>query len=235
MSDLSWICWVRWGTVADWLVATGTLIVAVVAVFQDSIRARFYRPNFRVSTKAEPPDCVAVPFTDKDGGRIADSIYLRIWVENIGNATAESVEVYAKELHRQREDGRWETVSSFPNMNLVWSNIRAMLFPSISPEMGKHCDVGHITDPASRHHMRESNPRLHLATQQTSLAFDLIATPNNRNHIIGPGEYRLEILVAAKNARPIKRTIAISLSGTWDSDETTMLRDHVRFAVLPGE
>jgi hypothetical protein len=77
----------NWGTVADWVVAVGTLVLAVVAVFQDSIRAWFYRPRFDVTVKTAPPDCVAVPFTNQAGTVVAHSVYLRVWVENVGNAT----------------------------------------------------------------------------------------------------------------------------------------------------
>ena len=98
--------------------------------------------------------------------------------------------------------------------------------------MGKHCDVGHIADPARRDMLREDAPRLALTNQQTSLAFDLMAAPNHKGHIVGPGEYQLDILVAAENARPIKRTIAISLRGTWNPDETIMLRDGVGVTML---
>ncbi len=216
-----------WGAVANWLVAAGTIILAAVAIFQETIRGCFYRPAFQVSIKTEPPDCVAVPFTQPDGTFVADSVYLRLWVENIGNATAKNAEVYAQELHRKRADGMWERVAAFPPMNLKWSNAGTIYFPSIAPEMGKHCDVGHIVDPVRRHLLHEDAPRLALASQQASLAFDLMAAPNHRGHIIGPGEYRLDILVAAENVRPIKRTISISLRGTWDADEGRMLRDGV--------
>lgn len=220
-----------WGTVADWLVAVGTLVLAAVAVFQETIRGWFYHPAFHVSIKTEPPDCVAVPFTAPDGTFVADSVYLRLWVENTGSATAKNAEVYAKELRRQRADGTWERVGAFPPMNLKWANVGTIYFPSIAPEMGKHCDVGHIADPARRHLLHEDAPRLALTDQQASLAFDLMAAPNHRGHIIGPGEYRLAILVAAENVRPIKRTIAISLRGGWDADETRMLRDGVGVTV----
>ncbi len=73
-----------WGTPADWVVAGGTLVVAAVAVFQETIRAWFYRPSFRVSAKTEPPDCVWVPFTQLDGTMVCDSVYLRLWVKNGG-------------------------------------------------------------------------------------------------------------------------------------------------------
>jgi hypothetical protein len=223
---------VHWRAVADWCVAGGTLVLAAVAVCQDTIRAWFYHPQFRVSVKTEPPDCVAVPFTRPDGMFVANAIYLRVWIENLGNATAKNAEVYARELRRKSVDGTWPRVAEFPPMNLVWSGTRQMYFPIIASEMGKHCDIGHIVDPAQRAALREEAPRLGLTSQQTSLAFDLVAPPNHRGHIIGPGEYQLDILVAAENVRPIKRTIAISLRGLWDDDETKMLRDGVGIAVL---
>jgi len=216
-----------WGTVADWVVALGTLVVAAVAVFQETIRGWFYRPNLQVSINTQPPHCVAVPFTAPDGTFVADSIYLRVWVENEGNATAKNVEVYAKELRRQRAERTWERVSAFPPMNLRWANLGQIYFPRIAPDMGKHCDVGHITDPSRRNLLREDAPRLGLTVQQTSLAFDLMVAPNHRGHIVGPGDYELDIVVAAENARPITRTLQISLRGAWHPDETTMLRDGV--------
>ena len=68
--------------------------------------------------------------------------------------------------------------------------------------------------------------------QQTSLAFDLVALPHHKGHIVGPGEYELDVLVAAENARPSKRTINIRLSGTWYSDEAKMLHAGVGVTVL---
>ena len=218
-------------TIVEWLVALGTLILAVVAVFQQTIRGWFYRPRFHVSIKSEPPDCHAVPIT-RNGTFVADSFYLRIWVKNVGNATAKNAEVYAEDLQRQRADRTWERVVEFPPMNLKWANIQKMYFPIIAPEMGKHCDIGHIVDPSQRHHLSEDSPRLNLSNEQVSLAFDLIIAPNHKGHIIGPGEYRLKILVAAENIRPIRKIIAISLRGLWDADEARMLRDGVGVSIL---
>lgn len=220
-----------WETAAAWLVALGTLVVAAVAVFQETIRGWFYHPRFHVSIKTEPPDCVAVPVSTPGGTPVADSVYLRLWVENVGNATAKNVEVYARGLRRRRADDVWERVGAFPPMNLNWANVSSIYFPSIAPEMGKHCDLGHIVDPSRRHALHEDAPRLALTSQQTSLAFDLMVAPNHKGHIIGPGEYQLEILVAAENARPITRTVEIFLSGTWYANETRMLSDGVGVSI----
>jgi len=216
-----------WGTAANLLVAFGTLVLAAVAVFQPTFRSWFYRPKFRVSIKTEPPDCVAVPVTTRSGEFIADAVWLRLWVENVGNATAKNVEVYAQELLRQRADNSWESVGAFPPMNLRWANLGIMYFPYIAPETGKHCDLGHIVDPARRNAANEGAPRLDLTDQQTSMTFDLISAPNHRGHIIPPGNYKLKILVAAEDVRPHKQTVMISLRGMWHADEARMLRDGV--------
>lgn len=67
-----------WQAVADWLVALGTVVLALVAVFQDSIRSWVYHPKLQVSIKTEPPDCVSVLFSDANGHFLANSIYLRL-------------------------------------------------------------------------------------------------------------------------------------------------------------
>jgi hypothetical protein len=222
-----------WSTLADWLMVFGTLVLAAVALFQDAIRGWFYCPRFRVSAKTEPPDCVAVALTRPDSTFVADSIYLGLWVENVGNATARNAEVYANALQRERADGSWEGVAAFPPMNLKWAHLNSLYFPSIAPKMGKHCNIGHIVDPARRHLLPEEVPRLNLTDQQTTLAFEVVVIPNHKGHIVGPGKYRLEVLIAAENARPVCKTIEISLQGAWYPDQAQMLRDGVGMRIMP--
>jgi hypothetical protein len=217
------------------VLALGTLVLAAVAIAQDTVRGWFYKPTLDVSIKTQPPDCVAVPITRQDGTFIADSYYLRLWIQNTGNTPAKNVEVYASELLRRRADNiTWDRVDGFPPMNLRWSNVHVIYFPIIVAGMGKHCDLGHIADPARRNHpdLREENPRLNLTNQETSLAFDLIAAPNYKGHIIGPGNYQLKLLIAAENSRQlIENTVAISFTGRWNTDETRMLRDEVGLSI----
>jgi hypothetical protein len=169
--------------------------------------------------------------TTPDGTFVANSVFSRLWVENNGNATARNAEVDAKELRRKRLDGTWERVGAFPPMNLKWANV-GKIYLDIAPGMGKHCDIGHIVDPSRRQFVAgEDAPGLNLTHQQTSFTFDLMVSPNNKTHIVGPGEYQLDIRVAAENVSPIKRTITLSLRGTWDEDETRMLRDGVAITI----
>lgn len=218
----------HWGTAADWLVAFGTLALAVTTAFQDTIRSWLYHPTLRVRVRCEPPDCVMVPFSNG-----VMTTYLRIWVENVGNVAARDAEVYAHRLQRQRASGDWEEVNSFPPMNLKWANFGRIYFPVIAPGMGKHCDVAHITNPQERGDVPgEQNPALNLTNREVSMAFDLMTVPNHLGHLVRPGTYRLEIRVAAANARPIQRQLRITVPGPWYPEEGRMLRDGVGIQVL---
>jgi hypothetical protein len=44
--------------------------------------------------------------------------------------------------------------------------------------------------------------------------------------------YQLDVLVAAENARPLAKTVSISLSGDWHPDETRMLRDGIGLGIM---
>jgi hypothetical protein len=215
------------------VLAAGTIILAAVAIFPDTIRRWFYRPSLRASVQTSPPDCVKTYVSLPDGTPVANAFYIRIWIRNTGNLEARNVEVYANELLKEYANRQWERVMDFPPMNLKWSNSGVIYWPIIVPGMGKHCDVGHVVDPAHRTDPRiqEENPKLGLAVQQTSLAFDLMVGPNTKGHIVGPGEYRLKILIAAQNARRREQTVFISLKGSWDADETRMLQNGLGVSV----
>jgi hypothetical protein len=100
----------------------------------------------------------AIPLRNSDDAFVTNSVYLQLWIKNLGNATARNVEVYAQELRRQRADRSWEPVRAFPPMNLKWANLGYIYFPIIVPEMRKHCDIGHIIDPARRQRMPQEVP-----------------------------------------------------------------------------
>jgi hypothetical protein len=227
--------------VTDWLVGIGTIVLAVVAIFQDHIRGFIYRPKLSTSMKTAPPDCMAVPASIQKPGNISgfsnsvsvDAMYLRMLVENTGIATALNVEVYAHALNREKTDGTWETIHEFPPMNLVWADVGGMYFPRIGRNMSKHCDVAAIFDPAALAAVIGGPIKDGLDATETSLSFLLVTRPNHKGNVVGPGEYRLDVLVAAENARPIERSVYIKLPGIWHTDQTAMLRNGVGVSVEP--
>jgi hypothetical protein len=227
---------------AEWVTGIGTLLVVIVAVFQDWIRQWFWRPRLSALIVSGPPDCKSVPvrmqiqngLTDL----IVDSIYLRMRVANTGNSPALNAEVYADSLWRERADGSWERVTKFPPMNLTWSDIsssnlgNAIYFPRISPGMTKHCDIAAIYDPASLAQVLvDGTARVDAIVGETKLQFCLISQPNHRGHIVGPGRYQLRVFLAAENAKPVLSTIVIKLTGQWMAREEEMLRDGVGISI----
>lgn len=228
--------------VTDWLVGIGTIVLAVVAIFQDHIRGFIYRPKLSTSMKTAPPDCMAVPayvtrpsfaaFNDPSDSPV-NALYLRLLIANTGNATALNVEVYAHALNRKKTDGNWEIVTEFPPMNLVWSDVHGTYYPRIVRGMSKHCDIAAIFDPKGLTNILGRPQKAGLDAAQTSLTFLLVTQPNHKGNVVGPGEYRLDVLVAAENASPIKRSVYITLPGVWHSDQTAMLRNGVGVSVEP--
>jgi hypothetical protein len=54
----------------------------------------------------------------------------------------------------------------------------------------------------------------------------------DRNYLLPPGSYRLVLELAAKNARPIRRTLQITVTGNWFADERQMLERGIAVRVL---
>jgi hypothetical protein len=211
---------------ASWVAAGGTIFLGLAAILGDWARSKIWKPKLSASIKMGPPDCVKTSWYVQNKA-MGDVYYLRLWVENEGNAKARNVEVYAKELRRKRLDETWETLSEFPSMNLRWAYSHETYFPSISPHMGKHCDLAHVTNPSIRPLVDEERASLELSSEQTALALDLMYRPPDRVHIIGHGSYQLDILVAAENHTPILKTVQLNLTGTWYDNEGKMLKDGI--------
>lgn len=227
-------------TVADWIVAAGTgvmAIVAVVAIFQDRIRAWLTHPTLSASIDVSPPDChkttVASYTPQGQIVRRADCYYFRLRVKNSGNQRAEMVEIFAGELSKRQADGSFRKMDSFLPMNLLWSHIRKPFRDAISPGMEKLCDLGHIVDPAQRSKFpMEGNPQLGVPAGQTIFSFDLEVQSFTMSHLIPPGTYRLTVLVGAANAKPVRKTMEIVLTGDWYDDESRMLGEGIGIRTL---
>ena len=97
------------------------------------------------------------------------------------------VQIFAEKLLRQSADGSFREVRSFLPMNLTWSHGGEVFAVGISPEMGKHCDLGRIIKPEHRKLFGDDVEG--VPDSQTLLALDLEFKPNTKSHIIRPGAY----------------------------------------------
>jgi len=222
------------GTLAQWAGATATVLAVLVALFKDEFLRWRRKPSLRVSIALASPDCHKTVLTYqalKPAPTLvaAECYYLRIWVENVGRTRAEKVQVFAAKMLKRHADGSFKEVDGFLPMNLRWAHGQQgkdgpeIFAEGISPQMGKHCDLGHIVDPMYRKDVGYDLPT--VAADESILALDLEVKPNTLSHLVPHGVFRLELRVAAANCRPVTHTLEITVTGKWFSNQNRMFSD----------
>ena len=216
-----------------WASAFVTFLAVLVALFRDEIRGWWYRPVLTAVIRLEAPDChKTVLVANNPMEQLAqrgDCYYFRIWVENIGKQRAEKVQVFVAKLLKKRADGNYGEVQSFLPMNLRWSHSSPgpeIFAEGLSQGMGKHCDFGHILEPSFRSAL---SPQGSSASPkgETVLELDLEVQPNTMSHVLLKGSYKIQVKIAAANARPMTKWWEINLTGNWYSDEEKMFLEGI--------
>lgn len=214
----------------------GTVVGVLIGFFLNVFQSWILKPNLKLYyTHKGSADAMLLPIMrPKTGVQHLNGwvYYFRLRVKNEGRVSAKSVEVYAASLEGDSTDRK------FIPMNLSWSHGRSVepsghrliYFPSISPKMEKHCDLGHINHPKFRHFKRASS--LGIQPEETDFQFDLMVEPSSLSDVITKGKYRLHLIVAAVNAKPKQSVVEISLSGQWHEQESEMLEHGVTIKLI---
>ena len=221
---------------AIWAGSIATFLAVFVALFKEELVRIWRHPKLNARIILEAPDCHKTQmniFDQKTGCLLdqAECYYFRLWVENSGNQRAEKIQVFVSKLLRRHADGSFVEDKSFLPMNLKWSHSQMsplgpeIFADGISPQMGKHCDFGHIIDPSKRSMLGHVLPT--VKTGETILAMDLEVAPATLTHLIPPGTYRFNLKLAAANLEPITKVIEINLTGNWYTDENKMFSDGI--------
>ncbi len=231
------------GTIAQWVSAAATLLAVLVALFKVEIVNWWRRPILDASVFLEPPYChsTTLHYTARRTALTfaqAQSYYFRLWIANRGKTRADRVQVFAARLYRKIADGSFKEDRNFLPMNLRWAHGQSrepgggpeIYAEGISPDMGKHCDLGHITDPSNRVELNEDVDG--VPATSTIFALDLEVNPNTKSNLLAPGTYRLELQVAAANSRPIKKLVELTVTGQWFADERRMFQDGIGLRVV---
>jgi hypothetical protein len=211
MDDPTRAAWA--GAIANVLVASATLVLAVIAVFQERLRRRQYRPRVTV-TRDEP---LYTPWAA--GGVIRGTVlFLRLRAVNEGNDPAREVEVSVTEVGERQAAGEYRRIrrGDYPKA-LVWSNTdRLTRLPFLHHGTEKLADVGHVHDPALRVHFDVSEEPPNAVLDGTAvLALEVAPQPLNCSHVFPSAAYRLHVVVSASNIEPVHVTVDVELTGTW--------------------
>jgi hypothetical protein len=236
--------------VVKWLSAVGTLFAVIVALFKEEIVRLWRRPRLDARIALRSPDCEKIEIqvsttpqlqfsgTNAEGllsvtGNIVappiwrgEAFFFRVWIENNGRQRAEKVQVFASRLKLKYADSIFRPVESFLPMNLRWTHSQSNvpeIFADINPSMGRHCDLGSISDPKNP----TQTPLRGLDGGQVSFDLALEVFPNTQSHRLPPGCYQLEMRLAAANARPVVKTIEINFSGRWHADVADMFKSGI--------
>lgn len=205
----------------QWLVAFGTIILAVVAVFQDRIRSWVASPKLCINVVTASPFCKKIKVLNQASGAEANGYFLRFCVKNRSALTrAFRVEVFASELLRKGTDGKYHPYERFEPLCLLWSH-SFQPFTDLSPGMERYCFIGRIVDPAERHNFPSFNSD-EFSQNETCLAIATEIERHTKPHIIPGGTYRLRCLIGGANLKALKETFEISISGEWFDDEIKM-------------
>ena len=224
---------IKWGNIAQWAAACATLLAVLIALFKDEIIRLWRRPKLTASIKPASPDCVKILQTfliNHITVRKSECYYLRLWIWNKGRDRAEKVQVFVNELSKRTADGTFFPIREFLPMNLRWSHSHEIFADGISPRMGKHCDLGHITHPSVLFELNENLPE--VSQGKTVLALDLEEKPNTKSNLIPPGTYRLGLRIGGANCSPISKTLEITLIGDWFDDHEKMFRDGIGIKMI---
>ncbi len=200
-------------SLSDWIqlgMVLVTFFAVIIALFQERIRQKFNRASLNLGINLVAPDCHLIDLTDPSGKFVCKCIYLRIRVSNVGNITANDVEVIASNLWKT-EAGNRILVKTFLPMNLRWSHTHPTKV-TIPTRSFRFCDLGPI------------RPLNNIVI----LKFDTEVQPNPVSggvypNILESGIYELELLLTGDNVNPVLSRWEVIVPDVWTDIEDKML------------
>ncbi len=221
--------------IANWAVAFGTLVLAVVAIFQQWFQRLIVRPRLHLNARVARPDAektrlriqsLDMPELGLSSRTVAEAsvYYFRFAITNNGNAAAHDVQVYLGSVERLRADKKYEPVERFTPMGFKWSHTglttRAILLPKMPPIL---CDMAHISDPRAKIYTRDDLPGLPDDTPLLSL--DLEVQANSKGYLLEPGTYRFRLTLGASDYSPQNYELEVVFQGKWHDDPDKMFSE----------
>lgn len=210
-----------------------TLLAVLVALFKDWFWGKIKKPILDMKFEMQPPYCTKTLTLSPMSPQPFSSYYFRMKIINTGSQTANRVQVYLNKVSKKHPDERYYEERQFQPMNLKWSNPKSQNDPEIYasqilPGMGKFCDLGHIFDPTFRQFYLNS-PGICIPGDPDPLLFEfeLEVQPFTGSHLVKIGEYILELIIAAENAKPMTKKVTLNFYGPWTLVENTMFNNGI--------
>jgi hypothetical protein len=207
-------------TIANVFTALGT-VGAVVVALGLALGWIGKKGSLEVFQDDHPPDSHHIMSTA--GTQQFPSYYCRLRVHNHGGGEARGVEVQMLALRKKDKNGQMVSDPVFLPLDLQWS-FGEVQRPKLLPGVFRYCDLVHVDSPA---------PKRLVFHNAGFPAMPNEIRPGEHPTIKDPGEYELDVAVAARNAATIHRTLAIRFTGVWHNADPSMAKELRVTVVVP--
>ena len=222
-------------SLAQWFAAVGTCGAVAIALLRDSIRSWWNKPELQATCGKAIPWTVRTPIVVYADGKMTWSgncYYIRVKIENKGRSRAKKVQVSASRLQKWEElKGIFVDVATILPLNMKWSNSPfgspITILDGISPKMSVFCDVFSLCHPDNPYQRKPSGTQTGKPVGQLQLEVDLPADMD----LLPQGKYRLNLRIAAGNAKPIDKVLTFEHTGVWKDSDDEMRRDCLSVAL----
>jgi len=192
------------------IMALGTIMVAILAVFGEQIRARFVGPKLTISLNNIQGELVRLEPNKQ-------AIYYHLKIENHGRSVARNVRILCYQVSKRRPDGSFdlEKMTAPEQLTWRWSHLYGTLrnIPQHHVgELGAICDLGYV---------HEGSDRFELSVYAKTESFP--------GHLMTNEAMRLKLTVSADN---FETKDSYDLEISWDERWTADLNEMQKHLVV---
>lgn len=211
-------------TTFELLTFIGVWPLVMIALFQEKLKQWIFAPKLVIDFELEAPFCSKTPFFlgwQTQGGekKVNTEAYaFRFGVRNDGESQARLCEAFIAELKKEKEN-KWVDVEYFQQVHLRWDIGKESenLYTHINPSSVRRlCIIGYIMKPAKD--LPKDEAKWFRLTQLYSIG-------GYQPQHLNPGKYRIKVMVAAENAKPVSQNFELCWSGVWKDKSDEMFRE----------
>jgi hypothetical protein len=207
------------------------LLVAVLGVFQDSLRLRLIGPRLKVQFGMSEPFVGTARIREASGTSPARSFSFRVGVANLGKSAAWRVNVLLTRLEKYNEEARrYEVEERFVPVELAWCHGIGSQLQALNPHSTIYFDLGHYAraEPTGDAPEDFDSPNATQFILKTSRI-----DAKQWGYVLTEGQYQLRIQVTAANAEPVEAWFHVRSFPGWSDNIEDLIRDgHMRVALL---
>ena len=201
------------------IAASLTLLVVLLALFQEKIRSSYNEVFLDMEIDKTPPGSVMV------GTHNVRTLWLRIKVHHKvsqkgffgGKAAGEEVEIIPLKVLKQEGDGTFSQIKELLPIGLRWSN-----YPTDIPinkntcrvpfGFFRYCDLGYFLNDGT------GNANFIVETLLKSIGIG-----RNPPNLLAPGVYKFELSMSGNNVHPLNKAWILEFK-KWDNNEAEMIK-----------